>query len=96
MRSEAAYQARLIKKLQIIFPGCFIIKNDPAETQGLPDLLILFEDRWGMLEAKLSDTSPIQPNQTYYIQTFNEMSFASFISPETENEVLDELRRALG
>lgn len=96
MRSEAIYQARLIKKLKTLFPGCFVLKLDPSEDQGIPDILILFENHWFALEVKASVNSPIQPNQTYYVNVFNEMSFASFISPETEEEVLDELRRALG
>lgn len=79
-----------------MFPGCFITKNDASINQGIPDILILFEDRWGMLEIKMSGKAPTQPNQKHYVHMFNEMSFASFINPETEDEVLDELRRALG
>jgi hypothetical protein len=96
MKSEAAYQASLIKKLEKLFPGCYIRKNDPAETQGVPDILILFGNRWAQLEVKLSDTAPKQPNQQFYVDMFNEMSYASFINPQNENEVLYELQRALG
>jgi len=96
MRSEAAYQRILIIRLQAMFPDCFIIKNDAAITQGIPDLLILLNDRWGMLEVKLSERSPIQPNQEYYINMFSEMSFASFIWPEIEEEVLHDLSSAFG
>lgn len=94
--NEGVYQRRLIKKIQRMLPGCFIIKNDPSDTQGIPDLLILFNDKWGALEAKISDRAPRQPNQIYYIDTFNEMSFAAFISPENESEVLGDLKRVLG
>lgn len=93
---EVAYQAKLVKKLQAMFPGCFILKNDPSENQGIPDILILFGDRWMMLEVKMSVRSPIQPNQAYLVDMFNEMSFAAFICPENEREVLDELRRSVG
>ncbi len=95
MKSEAAYQAKLIKKLEKLFPGCYIRKNDPAETQGIPDILILYGNRWAQLEVKLSDTASKQPNQQFYVDMFNEMSFASFINPQNENEVLDELQKAL-
>lgn len=96
MKNEAAYQNRLIKKLKVIFPGCYVVKNDPTDTQGIPDLLILFKDRWAQLEVKLSDNSPIQPNQEYYIDMFAGMSFASFISPETEEQVLRDLQSTFG
>ncbi len=96
MLTEAAYQAKLIKKLEIMFPGCYILKNDPALNQGLPDLLILIRDRWAQLEVKLSAQAPMQPNQEYYVNLFDNMSFASFIWPAIERDVLAELKRVLG
>ena len=89
--NETAYQGKLIRKLQTIFPGCFILKNDPSENQGIPDILILFGDRWAMLEVKLSVNGNIQPNQQHYITLFDEMSFAAFICPENEEQVLQDL-----
>ena len=95
MATEAAYQAKLISKLQTLFPTGFIMKPDPTEYQGIPDILILVNDRWAMLEIKLSATAEVQPNQPYYIEMFNNMSFASFIYPENEEQVLYELQSAL-
>ena len=96
LRSEAAYQDRLIKKLKHIFPGCFVLKNNPDDVQGIPDLLVLFGTYWAMLEVKLSATARVQPNQTYYIDLFNDMSFAAFIHPDNEEEVLDALQYSFG
>ena len=93
---ESQYQTKLIKKLKELFPGCFILKNDPAENQGIPDLLILFCSTWAMLETKRESRSSFRPNQEYYLRVFDEMSFASFICPENESEVLYELQRAFG
>lgn len=95
MRSEAAYQAKLIKKLQVIFPNCFVLKNDPDEYQGVPDLLVLVGDTWFMLEVKRSSDEPFQPNQPYYLDLFDSMSFAAVIFPENEEEVLDAIQSAL-
>lgn len=94
MKGETVYQGKLIKKLKRMFPGCFIIKNDPAEQQGIPDILILFGMQWGMLEVKMSNTAHEQPNQEYYIKLFDYMSFASFINPDNEEQVLDDLQSA--
>lgn len=90
---ESAYQAKLITKLKLWFPGCVILKNDTDYLQGLPDLLILFEDRWAALEVKASEDAPEQPNQRYYIEQLDDMSFASFIYPENEGEVLYALQQ---
>lgn len=93
--TEAKYQAALIKRLELLFPGCLILKNDSSYLQGIPDLLILLGRNWAMLEVKVSVTAPFQPNQEYYLTWCGEMSFAAVICPENEEEVLDGLQRSL-
>jgi hypothetical protein len=92
--AERDYQKSLIRKIRDLFPDCVVLKNDTDYQQGIPDLLVLFEDRWAMLEVKASDEAPIQMNQEYFVQRFNEMSFAAFVYPENEEKVLYELQRA--
>lgn len=93
---ESEYRRDLVKKLQRVFPGCFIMKNDPSSLQGVPDILILYGKHWAMLEVKMDVSSDIQPNQQHYVEKFGKMSFASFINPATEEGVLYELQRAFG
>jgi len=90
--AERDYQSSLIKKLERMLPGCFILKNDPGYLQGVPDLLILYGGRWAMLEVKANAKAKVQVNQPYYVDLLNSMSFAAFIHPENEQEVLDALR----
>lgn len=92
---ESQYQARLIRQLRSLFPGCVILKNDPEYLQGIPDLVIFYGDRWAMLEVKARARAPRQPNQDYYVQLLNEMSFAAFIDPSNEQDVLCGLEQAL-
>ena len=90
------YKVKLKAKLEKLFPGCEIWDNDPARThQGIPDMTILYGNRWAMLEAKASAIAEVQPNQPYWVEYYNERSFASFIYPENESEVLDALQLAL-
>lgn len=91
---ESQFQSKLIKKLKKIFPGCLVMKTDPTYIQGLPDLLILFNDRWAVLECKKSGTASHRPNQDYYVDRMDEMSFARFIYPENEEEILHDLQQA--
>lgn len=91
---ESVYQGKLIKKLRNLLPGCVILKNDSSYLQGIPDLIILYKDRWAVLEVKRSRTEPYQPNQEYYILMLNEMSFAARIDPSNEQDVLDALQHA--
>lgn len=93
--TEAKYQSELIKKLGLLFPDCVILKNDPGYLQGVPDLVIFYEDRYAFLEVKASERARVQPNQDYYVQKLNEMSFAAFIYPSNEEDVLCALERAL-
>lgn len=91
---ERNFQANLIQKLKRMFPGCIVMKNDASYKQGIPDLLVLYRDRWASLECKKSAEAKRQPNQEYYVGRMNEMSFSRFISPENEEEVLHELQQA--
>lgn len=93
---ESRYQHDLIQKLEYMFDGCFILKNDSGYRQGVPDLIILYGPYWAMLEVKASKASRFRPNQEYYIEILNEMSFAASIYPENEDEVLDALQQAFG
>ena len=92
---EGDYQHTLKKKIQERLPGCVVLKNDSSWIQGIPDLTILHGDKWASLEAKRSADEPHQPNQDYYVGLMNTMAYSSFIFPENEEEVLDELQRAL-
>lgn len=94
-RLERDFQAKLIKELKVMFKGCIIVKNDPTYIQGIPDLLILYNDRWAALEVKKSEHAHHQPNQEYYVDLMDQMSFAAFIYPENKEEILYELQQAL-
>ena len=93
MKKESAYQSKLIKKIEDMFPDSFVLKNNPLDVQGVPDILILFKDKWAMLEVKKTKSAKVRPNQPYYVELFNKMSFASFIFPENEEDVLKELKK---
>ena len=92
--TEAAYQSKLIKKLKRMFPGCVILKNDPQYVQGILDLTLFYGPTWAMLEVKAHATAAERPNQAYYVEQMRDMSFAAFIFPENEEEVLAALQEA--
>lgn len=91
---ESKFQTNLIKELTRIFRGCVVLKNDANYIQGFPDLTILYKDKWAVLECKRSATASLQPNQEYYVDELDTMSFARVIYPENKEEVLDELQRS--
>lgn len=93
---ENKFQAALIQKLKVLFPGCEILKNDSSYLEGVPDLIILFQNKWAMLEVKRHSSAYRSSAQEYYVELFDNMSFASFIYPENEKEVLDDLQLAFG
>ena len=92
---ERDFQAKLIKELKQIFRGCIVMKNDSSYIQGIPDLIILYRDKWAALEVKKSEDAPHRPNQEYYVELMDEMSYASFVYPENKEEVLYELQQTL-
>ena len=69
------------------------MKNDSSYIQGIPDLLVLYKNKWASLECKKTANARKQPNQEYYVELMNKMSFARFISPENKEEILNELQQ---
>lgn len=92
---ENEYQHVFIQRLRSIFPGCLILKNDSGYIQGIPDLLFLYEEFWAAFEVKQSLGSFRHPNQEYYVEMMHDMSFAAFVCPENEAEVIHALQSTL-
>lgn len=91
---ESDFQKKLKNELKRRLPGCIVIKNDPTCIQGIPDLTVFYENKWATLEVKRSRTEVHRPNQDYYVDRMNSMSFSSFVYPENFKEVLDALERS--
>lgn len=89
-RLESGFQDKLVRDLKDLFPGCMIFKMD--QMQGIPDLLILYRNKWASLECKQYSRAKKQPNQEYYVGRMNEMSFSRFVCPENREDVIRELR----
>ena len=95
-KKENEFQPSVINELERRFPGSIVTKLDSAHIQGIPDLLILYNDKWATLECKKSeeDRKHPRPNQEYYVGKMNDMSFSRFIYPENREEVMSELQQA--
>lgn len=91
MALESKFQQALVAEIKNMFPGCFVMKNDEQYIQGVPDLTILFGRKWAVLEVKRSFYERYQPNQEYYLDYLDEMSFAGMVCPENKDEILRHL-----
>lgn len=91
---ERNFQRSLIKEIKERLPNSVIMKTDPNYIQGIPDLLILNGSKWGTLECKKSANATHRPNQDYYVNKLDEMSFSRFIYPENKEEVLNDMEQA--
>ena len=85
---EGKFQDALKTSLEEIFTGCLVLKNDPNLQQGIPDLLILFRDKWAFLEVKKSAKEKPRPNQPYWVAWGAQHSFGTFVYPENRDEVI--------
>ena len=93
-RLESGFQDNLKKEIEEMFPGCMVFKMD--QIQGIPDLLVLHNDKWASLECKKNARAAKRPNQEYYVGLMNGMSFSRFIYPENKEEVFRELQQTFG
>ena len=92
---ESQFQAEFIKELRATIPGCIVLKNDANYIQGFPDILVLYGERWAALECKRSSSARVRPNQRYYVNLLNDMSYSAFVSPENKEDVLHAVQQAL-
>ena len=91
---ENRFKTKLVKEIKTRFPGSMVFHLDPNEMQGAPDLLVLYKDKWAALEGKKEEDASHRPNQDYYVDKMNQMSFARFIYPQNAKEVLNELEQS--
>ncbi len=88
---ESKFQKEFIEEAKRRYPGCIALKNDASYIQGFPDWTLLYEDKWAVLEMKKARGAHKQPNQEYYVDKLNKMSFSRFVFPENQDEVFDDL-----
>ena len=62
---ENNFQAKLKKELKKRFAGCLVIKLDSADNKGIPDLLILYKNKWDSIECKKYRFENNRHNQEY-------------------------------
>ena len=90
---ESEFQSNLKKEIKSLFPGCIVTKMDSGCIQGIPDLLILYKNKWATLECKKYANAKKRPNQDHYVDLMDDMSFSRFIYPENKEEVLHDLQQ---
>lgn len=93
MPKEGIFQTKFREDLEYIFPGCIVCKLDSSYRQGVPDLVMFWGMCWATFEVKAHAASKFQPNQTYFVDKMNSMSFSAFVHPGNVEEVLDALQR---
>lgn len=92
---EGKFQTWFREQLEFHFPGSVVVKLDTRYKTGVPDLIMLWEDKWATFEVKADAKAAHRPLQDYYVQMMNDMSFSAFVHPENFEEVLDAVQRAL-
>ena len=93
-QKENSYQAQLKKRIKERFKHAIVAKMNPNDIQGIPDLVVLFKNHWALLETKRDPQASKRPNQDFYVDFYNNWSFAAFINPENEEEVLNAMEQS--
>ena len=54
---EGKFQDKLRKEVEEMFPGSMTFKTDPLDRQGIPDIFIVYNNKWAVLEGKKDKVS---------------------------------------
>ena len=95
MRRETKFKKMFKKKLKRLYPECIIVEADPTYFWSVPDVYFFLGSFWAALEFKRTEGSSRRPNQEYWVEVLDKMSFARFVYPGVEEEVLSELEAAI-
>lgn len=90
-KKENRFQREVIQELKSRFPGCVVMKNATGFHDGFPDIVMYLGRVWAMLECKREKAAKKRPNQLYWVDRMDGMSFARFIYPENRAKVMAEL-----
>lgn len=98
---ERTFKKRFREKLIAMKPDIEIFEPNPTQRRSSPDMLLFdgIPDEenpiqvWAALEFKASKNSSHRPNQDYRVSRLSKKGYASFVYPENEMEVLDELEK---
>lgn len=86
------FKERLHTRMQELGVDIFIIDNKSNRRSTL-DTIVLGPQHWAALEFKRSKSASHRPNQDYYVDQWDQLGFASFVYPENEEEILNELEK---
>lgn len=93
---ESDFKQMFFDELRDILPGCLILRGNSAWIQGFPDNVVLHRDGWFAFEFKRGPRAKRRPNQEYYIDLLDDMSYSTFVDPTNYREVLDAVQQAFG
>lgn len=93
---ESKFKTRLRNRIEKEFPGAIVMHTNPVERRGAPDLVVLYKDKWVALEGKQESKSSHRPLQDYRVEEWNKLSFARFVEPSNEQDVIDDMHAYLG
>ena len=95
-RLEKLFQREVKDDIYNTMTEVTVIKTDPTDLQGMPDLLVLYQGRFAALEVKRNADASHRPNQDIYIERLRHKGFAEFIYPENKDKVLKNMYSYFG
>ena len=89
---KKAFQTRLKRAVHPL--AILQYKQDASTVTGFPDTLVILEGITIFIEYKKSKAAKFRPGQKEWIQKLNDNGHFAFVcTPETADEVLEEIKR---
>jgi hypothetical protein len=86
---ESKFEQDFCRRLRNVDKDVIVVKL--TGISGIPDRIVLYHDKFVLLEFKRSKNASHRPLQDWYIDHFDGWGLARFVYPENGEEVFSEV-----
>lgn len=91
MKLESTFEKEFCKALRQTLGERYTYTFKLTAAKGIPDRLILYKDKYALLEFKQYKNAKKQPGQETWVGHFDNLAYAAIVYPENAEKVMQDI-----